>query len=438
MTVSEPKPQRCPAVLDEGARASQVGTSPRPYDGVLFFGGVDWWYHNRGHYDIQMAREFSVHVPVVYINSIGMRVPRVGEGRMFLKRVTRKLGSLRRGMVRVRDNFWVASPLTLPAGLGAGVNRAALAWQAKRLARRAGMSRPLVWVACPPAAAVLDRLGGCGLVYQRTDRFEDFKNVDRARIAGFDRMLKGRADVTLFCSSLLMEAEGELCRHAAFVDHGCDFEAFAAAGRGETAEPADLASVPRPRVGFVGGIDAHTFDPELFVQVARSTPDLQYVMVGACSLPEDWCSLANVHLLGQRPYDQVASYMAACDVLIMPWNRSPWIEACNPVKLKEYLAVGRPIVSTPFYELKNYGGFVRVATDAASFAAEIRGALADPYEPTHLRERARSHTWSAKADAVIASLSAQGIVLGSSAADMASALRAPDSTSPVLFGASHT
>lgn len=395
--------------------ASACGTgvprqSPaRVFDGVICFGGVDWWYHNRGHYDIQMMREFSAHLPVVYINSIGMRVPRVGEGRMFFRRVARKLRSLRRGMVRVRDRFWVGSPVTAPAGLGAGLGARLLAFQARRMARRAGIRRPLVWIACPPAAVVADRLGAVGLVYQRTDRFEDFKGVDPERIAAFDRRLKAAADATLYCSSLLMERESGQCRSAAFVDHGCDFEQFAGAGRGQAAEPDDVRAVARPRVGFVGGIDAHTFDPPLFVEVARRMPDVRFVMVGGCSLPEGWCDLPNVLLLGQRPYEAVAAYMAACDVLIMPWNSSPWIEACNPVKLKEYLAVGRPVVSTPFHELTKYEGFVRVASGPEEFVRSTREALDVPDDPERLRARARGHTWTAKARSVLDVLEGVGI-----------------------------
>lgn len=397
-------------------RGQTPGAPPyREFDGVLLFGGVDWWYHNRGHYDLQMAREFSRSMPVVYINSIGMRVPRLGEGRMFMTRVARKLRSMRRGMVKVRDNFWVASPVGAPAGLGARLNQSLLAWQARRLARAAGISRPLVWIACPPAASVVDRLGSSALIYQRTDRFEDFKNVDRQRIMGFDRRLKASADVTLFCSSTLMEQEASSCRSAAFVDHGCDFELFAAAGRrthpgqGST-QPTDVASIAGPRAGFIGGIDAHTFDPELFVRVARAMPDVQFIMVGACSLPEGWCPLRNVHFLGQRPYDQVAAYMASCDVLIMPWNCSPWIQACNPVKLKEYLAVGRPVVTTPFFELRNYEGLMSVAASADAFAAAIREALQRTPDPDRLRARVSEHTWNAKRRDVERALAARGVM----------------------------
>ncbi len=382
--------------------------STQQFDGIICFGGEDWWYHNRGHYDMQMMRELSKHVPVLYVNSIGMRVPSVGEGSMFLKRVLRKLKSLKRGLVKVREGFWVASPLVAPAGMGAGLNRWALAKQVKLFARRAGIRKPLVWVACPPGAEVVDRLNPVGVVYQRTDRFEDFEGVNRDRIKGFDTFLKDRAELTLYCSSWLMGQEGDGCRSAEFIDHGCDYDAFAQAGQDPASEPEDVKPIARPRVGFIGGIDKHTFDPELFVEVAERLPDARFVMVGGCSLPEGWADLPNVHFLGRRQYEEVPGYMAACDVLIMPWNRTDWIQACNPVKLKEYLAIGRPIVSTPFPELERFAGLVEVADTAEGFAAAISRVLASEHNEAPGRTRVASETWSAKGLVALEALSARG------------------------------
>jgi len=384
--------------------------SPAPcgFDGVICFGGEDWWYHNRGHYDMQMMRELSRRVPVLYVNSIGMRMPRVGEGAMFVKRVVRKLRSLSRGVVPMRERFAVYSPFVAPGPLGMAVTARLLPRQVRRAAARVGVTRPLVWVACPPAAEAIDALDPVGVVYQRTDRYERFKDVDSGQIAGYDRMLKDRADLTLFCASLLMEEEGDDCRRALYIDHGVDYDRFAGAGAAPV-DPPDVAHLPKPRVGFIGGIDAHTFDPALFVDVASRLPEVPFVLVGACSLPENWCPLRNVHLLGRKPYDEVASYMAACDVLIMPWNNSEWIRACNPVKLKEYLAVGRPIVTTPFHELRRYEGLIRIARTGEQFAGEIRAALAERGDVEQGRERVRSETWRAKGEAVFEALEGLGL-----------------------------
>ena len=381
----------------------------RTFDGVICFGGGDWWYHNRGHYDMQMMREFARRIPVLYVNSIGIRVPRPTEGAMFVRRVIRKLRSLSRGHVSISDRFSVLSPAMIPGRAGMAISAGLLPTQVVRAARRTGIRRPLVWVTCPPAANFVDQLGAAAVVYQRTDRWEAFPEADAEQMLIFHRKLQQRADLTLFCSMLLYEGEARECRKAAYVDHGVDYEAFAAAGRGERPEPEDVRGLRRPRIGFIGGIDALTFDPPLFVEVAKRLPDLQFVLVGSCSLPEGWVDLPNVVLLGQKPYEKVASYMAACDLLIMPWNQSAWIEACNPVKLKEYLAVGRPVVTTPFHELIRYEGMVAVATGAEAFVGEIRRQLADPPDPEQLRTRVRAETWEVKAAQVLDELRANGV-----------------------------
>ena len=391
--------------------ATEVAAPARLFDGVICFGGEDWWCHNRGHYDMQMMRRLATRTPVLYINSIGMRTPKVGEGAMFFTRVGRKLKSIRRGMVRIEPGFSVYSPLAGPGNIGKKLNPALLPMQIKRAAKKMGMRRPLVWVACPPGAEVVDRLGGVGVVYQRTDRYEEFKGVDPELIGGYDRRLKRDADLTVFCSTLLFEQEGEQCQRSFYADHGVDYSMFAQAGE-SAEEPADVQEIQRPRVGFIGGIDAHTFDPGFFLSVARELGDVQFVLVGACSLPEGWCELANVTMLGKKPYEEVARYMASCDVLIMPWNRNEWIEACNPVKLKEYLAVGRPIVTTPFYELKRYEGLVRIAEEPGNFAREIRSALAEEVDADRLRARVHGETWEAKAASVVDELERVGLRLG--------------------------
>lgn len=391
-----------------GVRAGDDPSS-RPFDGVLCFGGEDWWYHNRGHYDMQMMRELSARVPVLYVNSIGMRVHRPTEGLMYLRRIARKLRSIRRGMVVVRENFGVFSPLAAPGPVGRAVSRRVLPRQVRGALRRLGVRRPLVWVACPPAARFLDEFDGAGLVYQRTDRFEAFTGVDPDLIRGFDRELKRRADLTLYCSHPLYADERGQSARSLYVDHGVDYDRFAQAGDDPGSHPEDVRPLPRPRVGFIGGIDSHTFDPPLFVEVAKRLSDVQFVLVGACSLPQGWCQLPNVTMLGQRPYDRVAGYMASCDVLVMPWNGSDWIKACNPVKLKEYLAVGRPVVSTPFLELERYSDLVRTASGAEAFAAAVREALRQPHDPRPGRERVAEQTWAAKAGTVLDALGSIGL-----------------------------
>ena len=378
-----------------------------PFDGVICFGGVDWWYHNRGHYDLQMMREFSRKIPVLYINSIGMRAPKVCEGGMFFKRVIRKLKSLARGLVKVNSMFHVFSPVTLPGGGKKGIlktiSQLALSLQVRVAARRCGIVNPLIWIAIPTAEPMLNYLTPARLIYQRTDRFENFAGVNREQICKHDFILKQQANLVLFCSRELYEDEKDACDNAFFIDHGVDFERFATAGQKSQQSgggPADMSTIARPRIGFIGGLDSHTFDPDLFCTIATKLPDKQFILVGGCSLPDDWCTLPNVHQLGQKPYDCVADYMAACDILIMPWNQSDWIKACNPVKMKEYLAVGRPIVSTDFPEVHFYTPQIQIAGTSTSFSKSIEDAIDNPGNSDRRRDRVRDHTWKKKANQV--------------------------------------
>lgn len=378
-------------------------------DGIVCFGGVDWWYHNRGHYDIQMMREFSRHIPVLYVNSIGMRTPSPDEGKVFAARVVRKLKSWSQGLQLVDRHFAVLSPVSIPKFHRAPVAKRLLCDQVNDAAAWMGIKRPLVWVAVPTAVEMIDGVSPSALVYQRTDRFEHYPGVNSERIREYDLTLKQKADLTLFCSTSVFEDERSECHRAAFVDHGVDFSRFAAATERDREEPEDIRAIAHPRVGFVGGIDAHTFDPELFLDVASAMPECSFVLVGGCSLPEGWCQLDNVHLLGRKPFEQVADYMAACDVLIMPWRRNEWIEACNPVKLKEYLAVGRPVVSTPFGELTRYKGVVAVANDASEFVQHIRDGIDSPPETPALRKTVEHDTWTVKVGSVVHELNNSGI-----------------------------
>ena len=270
----------------------------------------------------------------------------------------------------------------------------------------------------------MDQIPAAAVILQRTDRFEAFPEADGSLVERQIRALKARADLVVYCAPHLEAEERGEVRRSLLLTHGADVQAFAAAGRGEWAEPADLSGLGRPRVGFVGGIDAHTFDPDLFLGVVTRLPDCQFVMVGGMSLPSGWCPHSKVHFLGRKPYDEVAGYMAACDALIMPWNKSDWIKACNPIKLKEYLATGRPVITTDFPALDGWRDLVSVADTAESFAAAIQRALATKVDHAKVLGRLASQTWAAKAEVLRQDIEALGVSYAGTAAPDEQARRA--------------
>ncbi len=380
---------------------------------VICFGGEDWWYHNRGHVDMQLMRRFARKGPTLYVNSIVMQKPSLqratGGGRSLPQKVFRKTRSILRGLRRVDGDFWVYSPLSLPVhhiGLLRSVNRWALSVQIGRAARRLGSVDPVVWVACPAACELALRMTKAALVYQRTDRFEEYPNVDMESVLACDRALKRHADLTLYASRRLYEEEQQQCRKAMYLDHGVDFDLFAAASN-DPCVPQDMRHIRHPVVGYFGGIDNHTSDIPFLEKLVKRLPEYSFVLVGNASSDVDMLrACGNVHFLGQKSYEQIPHYGKCFDAAIMVWQQNRWIEGCNPIKLKEYLALGKPIVSTPFPELQYYADVAYQAATPEDFATCLKQAI-DEDSPARIaarREKIKDATWDAKAELVLRTL----------------------------------
>jgi len=375
----------------------------------ICFGGEDWWYKNRGHNDIQLMRRYAWCGTTVYINSIVMQKPRLTEGKRFLKKFSRKIKSIFTGLKRADAGFWVYSPFSLPLHhikWARKLNEWILYAQVRALERRLKMENPIVWIACPAAVDVAIRMCRNKLVYQRTDRYEEYPNVDFETIRAYDRRAKASADLTLFANTELYNLELQQCRRALYLDHGVDYQLFADAEKDPTVPP-DVKDIPGPRVGFFGAIDDHTSDIPFVEKVTDLLPEMSFVFVGKASSDVGGLQRrSNVHLLGPKPYEQIPHYGKCFDVLIMPWRQNRWIHACNPIKLKEYLALGKPVVSTPFPELEKYRDLIYQARTPEEFSRKIEKALKeDSYELVLARrKKVESSTWDQKAQLVLSEL----------------------------------
>jgi glycosyltransferase involved in cell wall biosynthesis len=385
----------------------------RTFDSILCFGDSDWWYHNRGHADMQFMRRFARHWPVLYVNSLGVRTPKVSEGRMFLRRVLRKVRSVARYYRDGGDGFSVLSPIYLPLVDGPAGRwiTSALAAQICAALRASGMHRPLVWVTCPSAASVLPALPKAGVVHQLSDCYAALHDGDARLAVELEQALVRQADLIVCSSTRLQDRARELYGRGEYVDHGVDFEMFAAAARAASIPP-EIPLNRHPLIGFFGNLDDNTVDRALLEDVVRLRPQYTFVLVGPMARDfESLRRLDNLIAIPQRPYAQIAWYGAAFDVCLMPWLHNEWIEHCNPIKLKEYLTLGKPIVSTPFPELRHCGHLCYQAPGAEAFAAAIDQALRED-NPARRAERqawARRYTWDAQFGRVLELLESTGL-----------------------------
>ena len=373
---------------------------------TLCFGGEDWWYHNRGHIDMQLMRRFADKGRVLYINSIVMQKFNIGQGRKFIQRLVRKTKSIFTGLKKADKDFWVYSPFSLPVqhiSWAKPVNELLLQSQIKLVKHRIGMEISVVWVACPPACDMAIKIKKDKLVYQRTDRFEDFPGVNVDKIKMFDRRLKANADLTIYVNKKLYEEEADQCKKAFYLDHGVDFEMFASPLQ-KTSELSDIADIPKPVIGFIGSIDDCNPDIDFLGKVADLLPNMSFVVIGRAQM--DCSALTarkNIWMLGQKPYELIPEYGRRFDVALLPLRQSRWAEAVNPLKLKEYLAMGKPIVSTPFPQLQEYLDVVYEADTPECFAAGIKRAISDdcPELVNKRTDKVKGSSWDSKAELVL-------------------------------------
>jgi glycosyltransferase involved in cell wall biosynthesis len=255
-------------------------------------------------------------------------------------------------------------------------------------------------VTIPTAWDVVRPMRRQSLVYNRSDRHSEFPEADRATIEVMEQDLLRSADSVLYVSRDLMADERALTGdRAAFLDHGVDVEHFRPRPADEL--PADLRALPGPRIGFFGALDDFVVDFDLLEHVAAEIPEASLVLIGDSTYPmERFARYGNVHWLGRRPYEEIPAYGSGFDVAIMPWVDTPWIHRSNPIKLKEYLALGLPVVSTEFAELEDYRDRVRTATDPAGFVTAIRESLelGPLLDPEKLRESVLGYSWRSRAD----------------------------------------
>ncbi|HEV8298922.1 MAG TPA: glycosyltransferase [Acidimicrobiales bacterium] len=376
-------------------------------DGVVCFAAVDWWYHSQGHSERQLMRRLVDSMPVVWVNPIALRAPRPGRTEMPFRRIARKLGSTLKGFRRDESGIRVLSPLFIPVynDRFARVNGWLLRVQARLAARAVGIRHPAAFVTLPTAAHAVDRGRWHRVVYNRSDNFRALPEVDQRFVGGLEDHLLTRADEVLYVNHELLASEQAQVRRATYLGHGVDAAHFAAGA--SQPEPTEVRDLPRPILGFYGALDEFTIDLDLLVALADRFPSATLLLIGTQAMELDrLLERPNVTYRGPIPYDVLPAYAARFDVGLMPWLRNEWIRFCNPIKLKEYLAAGFPVVSVDFPELAPYRDLVAAADSHEAFLDAVAQALGDqdPARRAARQARVADSSWAGLAERVRVSL----------------------------------
>lgn len=363
---------------------------PVPGDCILF-STADWdtpYWTNKQHTTDHLAQ---AGWRVLYVESVGLRTPKIGSG-VDIGRIFRRLLRGMRGPRQVSDKVWVLSPLVLPFKhhhpLVRWFNQGFLAWTLSRFCRRQAFKTPMLWTYHPFVLEQLQHLRGRHnyqvgkLVYHCVDDLSAIPGIDANAFNVEEARLLSQADVVFTTSETLLEK----CRlHNANVHNFPNVVDVAhfSLGNQPGPIPEDLAVISSPRIGYVGALSDFKVNFDLLLSLAQSNPQWQFVIIGeeregqSNPVLASMSQLKNVHLLGHRSYKQLPEYLRGMDVGLLPTLINDYTRSMFPMKYFEYVAAGLPVVSTSLDFTKRTDSPVELlrADDAAGFSRAIADQL---------------------------------------------------------------
>ncbi len=253
-----------------------------------------------------------------------------------------------------------------------------------RMIEEHAIQRHVLWYYTPMALPFSRHLAPEAVLYDCMDELSAFAGAPRCSREREAELFR-RADVVLTGGESLYEAKRDHHPNVHPLPSSVDVAHFSRARSLDTL-PADLEKIPRPRLGFFGVIDER-MDVELIAAIAAQRPDFNFVFIGPvvkidpASLPR----LPNVHYLGARSYNDLPGYLAGWDVALLPFARNESTRFISPTKTPEYLAAGKPVVSTSIRDVvRPYGamGFVRIADTPTDFIAAVDAYLEEERSAT--------------------------------------------------------
>jgi uncharacterized SAM-binding protein YcdF (DUF218 family)/glycosyltransferase involved in cell wall biosynthesis len=370
---------------------------------ILCISSIDWNFNWQGHQEI-MAALAAEGNRVLFIENTGVRTPGIKD----LSRISSRLRSWItnvKGFRKERENLFIYSPVILPfpySRTARWINRRMLIRPLQKWLRLMRFQPDIIWTFLPTHTAldIIDQIDHEILVYYCiADFYELTGRSTKSRKA--EQELLSRCDLVFAQGEDLARKCRAHARSVHIFPFGVNWKNFAQSVDGMP-EPRDLARLPHPRIGYVGGIHRH-IDLALVHALATGHPQWSFIMVGPQQTHTPLLeNLPNVYFIGAKPFPELPAYVSRFDVCLIPYLKSEYTATVYPTKLNEYHAAGRPVVSTDIPEVirynRDHGDIVYLAGTAEEFSRQIEKALAEdsPHLETARRQAASTHSWETR------------------------------------------
>jgi glycosyltransferase involved in cell wall biosynthesis len=351
---------------------------------VVYFGN-DWSAENRtsSHH---IARRLAQRCRVLYVEVPGLRAPKAS-GRD-IRKLWRKLWLAFQKPRVIGEQMWCMTMPQIPfrrLGVIRRLNVMLGRYLVKRAVRRLHLPKTISWFVVPHAGPLAGGIDEDLVVYYCIDDYAALPDVDRVEVSRMDEDLTRRADQVFVASATLFAAKQKLNRAVAHSPHGVDVELFQQAST-EALPVAEAArNLKHPVIGFFGLIEAW-IDLDLIAFLARCRPSWTFLLIGRVAVDlGELANMPNVVLVGPQPYEALARWAKAFDVAIIPYRLTEQVLHANPLKLREYLATGKPVVSVSTPEINQFAEYVQIADSREQFLSAIERALTSDSEDDRTR-----------------------------------------------------
>lgn len=390
---------------------------------LLYFCSNEWG--NLGRRKTRLAYEFAHQdslASILYVNpSVDTSFLDLAKGRF----LPSHLGTDRRAHTNavlgrsqpVEERLWVytGSTKTIPLTRNERLRRSPLLNLLNRRLYLAGLRRQLrrlpgerlvVWLSHPlQISALADFPERCLSCYDWTDDWLQYANLpvaDRAELEQVSQQILRQTDVIFAVSKSLYDRARAVNPRTYHMPNATDLEKMAQSLDTNLPETEELQAIPKPRLGYIGQI-GENIDYDMVRAIAQAHPAWSLVFVGPIWANKeaevaDLSLLPNVRFLGGRPHGQLPGFLRGFDVCLMPHLRNPLTISMDPTKLYDYLASGKPIVSTTIAGVERFPDSLYLGDTSAEFVAGVEAALRENGGKTQLRlEQARQNSWPERA-----------------------------------------
>lgn len=347
------------------------------FSSIVCFAGGDWWYHHPHSYN-HLMKEFSKEKKVLYVNSLPVGIGFSAGKKGFFRKVKNKFFSLIRFLKKENKNLYIFTPFFIPFKdnlIILNLNTFLLLFQIKLIEKIFKFRDPIYWITNPNGYIFARGIRSKKIVYQIVDKVQEYKYAGKS-VENFDKMLCEKSSVILTPGKMIYEEKRKDFGEKVYrLKHGVDIKHFSKIVK---EKPEDFPKTDKPVFTYWGSIDYKKVDYKLLKFLEEKTNDFCFLFIGKIFdfKYEDFKDSKQIFFVGEKTYLELPSYATFSTGFIIPWDSEDQMNRhASPIKLREYLTTGKPVVTTYIPEFDEFKNLIYISKTYEEFYNNLNRAL---------------------------------------------------------------